>query len=161
MTGRPVPRVRISRWALAAICAAFVAASVALFVAWRIDQHADMTMPQATCGTVVTHLLTDHTQLLQAYHGALTCFSAAARKCRSASIAVWEMGVDAGTSYVFSIDPGGTACQATQLSQDRGFNFGGSLSQITTTQCPKITATGNGVNLHCGGADVLIPATLS
>lgn len=157
----PAGRRRMPRRTVAIICAAIVAAGAALFVGRRIENHADTTLPSASCGRVTTHLLNGGTVLLQADRGALTCFGTAARMCRSASIEVWEMGVDAGTGYVFSIEPGGTACQAMRLSQDVGFNFGGSRSGITATACPKVAVTGKGVVLACGGQTILIPATVA
>jgi len=43
------------------------------------------------------------THALSADPGALTCFTAAARACRAASIQITEMGTDTGTTFVFSI----------------------------------------------------------
>lgn len=161
MNGSPGRR-RMHRPAVLVSCAAIVAAGGALTVARQIDRHGDTTLPRTTCGTVTTHLLDSDTVLLQADPGALACFRAAARNCRSASIGVWEMGVDAGTRYVFTIDSGGTGCQATQLSQAVGFNFGGSHSNITAARCRKVAVISRGVVLYCGaGQTDLIPAKVS
>ena len=69
------------------------------------------------------------------------------------------MGVDSRTDYVFTIGPGGTACQVTGPSQD----YGGPdwRGPVRTVPFRLITVTGRGVMLRCGGMDVLIPATVS
>ena len=71
------------------------------------------------------------------------------------------MGTDTGTSFVFRIDPGGTTCQVTELSQDYSANFGGSAGPVITTSCRLAAVTGQGVRLGCGGQDVLIPSAVS
>ena len=68
------------------------------------------------------------------------------------------MGTDTGTDFVFSIDPGGTTCQVTELSQDYSANFGGSTGPVLTTSCRRTAVTGQGVTLGCDGQDVLIPS---
>jgi hypothetical protein len=100
------------------------------------------------------------THALSADPGALTCFTAAARDCRAASIEITEMGTDTGTAFVFSIDPGGATCQVTELGQDYSANFGGSAGPVITTSCRLAAVTGNGVTLGCGRQDVLIPSTV-
>ncbi|TVZ03242.1 hypothetical protein EAS64_22705 [Trebonia kvetii] len=118
-------------------------------------------LPKASCGRASTHGLNTATQVLSADKGSLTCFQAAARACKTASLAVTEMGVDTGTNHVFAIEPGGKGCAVTDLSQGYSANFGGSHSKIGTTQCTVATVTGGGVTLACGGEKVLIPATVT
>lgn len=118
------------------------------------------TLPHATCGSASTHFLNAGTQLLSADKGALTCFGIAARHCKAASIAITEMGTDTGSNYVFAIQPGGTACRVTELSQSYSANFGGSTSTISTTRCRVADAAGAGIRLSCAGQAVLIPATV-
>jgi hypothetical protein len=119
----------------------------------------DTTLPRATCGSASAHLLNSDTQILRANSGALTCFSAAARGCRSASIEVTAFGVDAGTSNVFTIEPGGTPCLVTRLSQDYGVR--GFRGPVSTASCRRAAVTSKGVMLSCAGQDVLIPVTVS
>lgn len=142
------------------ICAVIVAAVGAAAVAWRISQHA-AGLPHASCGSASTHFLTSDTQFLSADPGALTCFVRAARECRPASLGVNEMGVDTGTDYVFTVEPGGTSCQVTELRQDYSANFGGSQGAVSTVPCRRTAVTGKGIGLSCGGQDVLIPAKVS
>jgi len=71
------------------------------------------------------------------------------------------MGIDTGTTFVFSIDPGGTTCQVTELSQHYSANFGGSAGPVATTSCRLAAVSGKGVTVGCGGQDVLIPVTAS
>src|SRR6185437_16422932 len=91
-------------------------------------------LPRATCGTAVTHSLNAATRLLSAGNGALSCFETAVRHCRTASLAVTEMGVDTGTSYVFAVAPGGAGCPVTELSQAYSANFGGTRGDVTTVR---------------------------
>jgi len=127
---------------------------------WQISHH-PAALPRASCGSASTHFLTGDTKFLRADPGALTCFTRAARECRSASLAVTEMGVDTGTDYVFTIEPSGTSCQFTELRQDYSANFGGSQSAVSTMPCRRTAATRSGVAFSCGGRDVLIPANVS
>jgi hypothetical protein len=99
---------------------AMVAAAGGVWAIWWFPLRADNTLPQTSCGRAETHFLSGGTQILQADPHALTCFGAAARGCKPASIEVTEMGVDAGTDYVFTIEPGGTPCQVSELSQGYG-----------------------------------------
>jgi hypothetical protein len=71
------------------------------------------------------------------------------------------MGIDTGTHHVFTIEPGGTPCQVTELSQDYSANFGGSTGPISSTSCHRTTVSRKGVVLGCAGHEVLIPAALS
>lgn len=121
--------------------------------------HHDLTLPHATCGTVITHLLGPDTQLISASRGAPGCFDAAVRGCRAASIHVTEMGVDAGTQYVFVINPGGRPCQVAAFSQSYSANFGGHESQVTTTRCSVAAVGTESVIVSCGGQKLKIPAT--
>src|SRR5215469_11406694 len=107
------------------ICAAIVAIAAAATVGWRFSHH-PAELPRASCGTAITHFLAHDTQVLHADHGALTCFVTAVQKCRSASIGVTEMGVDTGTDYVFTVEPGKTPCEVVEQSQGYSANFGGS-----------------------------------
>jgi hypothetical protein len=70
------------------------------------------------------------------------------------------MGVDTGTDYVFTIEPGGTSCQITEARQDYSAN-GGSQDTVTTVPCRRTGVTGTGVTLNCRGRDVLIPGKVS
>jgi len=96
---------------------------------------------------------------MQAPPATLTCFSTAARECTAASISDTLVGGDAGTSYVFVIEPGGTPCRVTELTQDHSANFGGSLGPVSSTPCRRTAVTARGVVLNCGGPDILIPAS--
>lgn len=119
-------------------------------------------LPSATCGHASTHDLNVRTQILDADKGALTCFQAAARQCIAASLAVTEMGIDAGTNHVFAIEPGGKDCQASDMSQFyTANNHGGSQGAIATTRCRLVDVTATGVTLGCGDQDVLIPTTVT
>ena len=140
------------------ICVAVAAASGGLAAACSQQPAA---LPEAKCGSAVTHFLTAGTQLLSARHGALTCFATAARRCRAASLGVTEMGVDTGTNFVFTIDPGGSPCRVTETSQGYSANFGGSTGPLVTRLCRLTGVTGAGVTLRCGGQTVLIPAKVS
>jgi hypothetical protein len=147
-------------WTAIIIGGVVITAAIGALAGWRLSQHA-AALPHASCGGAVTHSLDSSTHALGADRGALTCFTAAARTCRAASIEITEMGTDAGTTFVFSIDPGGTACQVSELSQDYSANFGGSAGPVITTSCRLGAVTGSGVTLGCGRQDVLIPAALS
>lgn len=146
-----IPRVAVI------ICAIIVAAVGAAAAASRHSAH-PTTLPRPSCGSAVTHFLTDDTQFLVADHGALACFVKAARECRSASLGVTEMGVDTGTDYVFAIEPGGKKCQVTESRLYYSANFGGSRGDVRTVHCRRAAVTSAGVVLKCAGLDVLIPA---
>jgi hypothetical protein len=118
-------------------------------------------LPKATCGRASTHGLGAATRILSADKGALSCFHVAARDCKTASIAVTEMGVDTGTNHVFAIEPGGKNCAVTELSQLYSANFGGSRGKIGTVRCSVAAVTGGGVTLSCAGHRLLIPAAVS
>jgi hypothetical protein len=156
---------RIPRIFLIIIGCAVVAAAAALAVSWPFGQHAASqhwtALPKASCGSASAHFVNSDTQVLLADPGALTCFGTAARTCKSASVEVTAMGVDTGTNYVFIIEPGGTACQVTELSQYYSANFGGSTGPVQATTCLKTAVTGAGVTLSCGGQNVLIPSAVS
>jgi hypothetical protein len=143
----------------AIICAAIVAATLALVITWPASQHQTAAPP--SCGSAWTHFVNADTQFLRADRGALTCFAAAAGQCRPASIHVTEIGVDTGTYYTFTIKPGGTPCQVTELSQYYSANGGGSQGPVITTACLRTAVTSAGVVLSCGGQDVLIPAKVT
>ena len=153
------------------ICCAVIAGVVGVLAAlWRTGQHTTgryatgqhvTVLPKASCGSAVTHRVDGGTQVLTADPGALTCFAAAARGCRPASVEVVEMGVDTGTTYVFVIERDGAACQVTELAQDYSANFGGSTGPVNAVTCLRTAVTGRGVTLTCGGQDVLIPSAVS
>ena len=107
----------------------------------------------------MTHRIDGETAIITADPGALTCFYTAARTCGSGSIQVVEMGVDAGTTYVFRVEPGGAACQAVELSQD--YSATGSTGQVSSLTCGRIAVTSRGATFTCGGEGVLIPAAVS
>jgi hypothetical protein len=115
-------------------------------------------LPRAVCGVASTHALSDATQILYAGKGALTCFDAAARQCRTASIEVTEMGVDTGTNHVFAITAGARPCQVTELSQPYSANGGGSTGTVGSVSCRLRSATNAGVLLSCAGQELMIPA---
>lgn len=118
-------------------------------------------LPKASCGRASTHGLNTATQVLSADKGALTCFQAAARACKTASLAVTEMGVDTGTNHVFAIDPGGKGCAVTDLSQLYSANFGGSHGKVGSTRCNVAAVNSSGVVLACDREKVLIPAAVA
>lgn len=151
-------RIRFSR--RVAIISCVLLAAAGGLITWRVIDHAP-ALPHASCGETVTHQLYSGTQSLSADPGALRCFGAAARACRTASIEVVEMGVDSGTDHVFTIGPDGAACQAAEWSQDYSANFGGSTGPVTSTSCRLSAVTSRGVTLNCGASDVLVPATVS
>ena len=138
-------------------CVVAVAIVAVAVESWRSSQQAG-ALPKASCGSATTHRADNHTVIITADPGALTCFDAAAHSCRPASIQLVEMGVDAGTTYVFRIEHGSATCLVTELSQGYSANFGGHTGQVDTATCHMTVATGTGVTLACSGGDVLIPA---
>lgn len=153
----PSRRTRRPR-AIVILCAVIVAAAAAAAViTWQVSQH-QAAAPPANCGSAWTHSLSGQTQLLGADHGALTCFDAAARACRPASLHVTEFGVDTGTDYTFTIESGGASCRVTEQSNFYSANGGGSTGPVTTTSCLRTAVTSAGVSLTCAGQNVLIPA---
>ena len=152
--------MRRRQWTAIIIGGAVIAAAAGVLAGWRLSQHA-AALPHASCGSAVTHSLDGSTRALGADPGALACFAAAARQCKTAGIAITEMGTDTGTDFVFSIGLGGTTCQVTELSQDYSANFGGSTGPVTTVPCRLAAVSGEGVTLACGGQDVLIPSAVS
>jgi hypothetical protein len=138
-------------------------AAAAGLVTWLVTRPATKaaTLPRASCGRAVTHLLDSSTQSLRADPGALSCFSTAARRCSPASIAVTEMGVDAGTTYLFTIEPSGTPCQVSELSQGYGWSGGYRSGPVVSMPCHLAAVTGTGVMLSCGRDNVLIPASVN
>jgi hypothetical protein len=159
MQRNTVSRTRVPRTAVI-ICAVIIAAAGAAAAGWRISQH-PRALPKASCGSASTHFLNRHTRLFGSGPGSLTCFIKAAHVCASASLHVTEMGVDAGTEYVFSIEPSGSSCHVTEWRQDYSANFGGSQSEIATAPCRRTAVTSKAVLLTCSGRDVLIPANVS
>jgi hypothetical protein len=159
MRSNPGQRTRIPRTAVI-ICAIIVAVVGVAAGTWRTSHH-PAALQRASCGSAVTHFLTNHTQILGADSGALTCFVKAARECRRAGLHVTEMGVDTGTDHVFIIEPGKASCRITEQSQAYSANFGGSQGAVHTAQCHRIAVTRSGVALRCGGRDVVIPAKVS
>jgi hypothetical protein len=164
---RGIPRIVLI---IVIVGSAVVATAAALAATTLIGQHATgqhptgqhwTVLPKASCGSATTHFVNSDTQVLIADHEALTCFGAAARACRSASIEVTEMGVDTGTNYVFIVEGGGSACQVTELTQDYSANFGGSTGPVNAMTCARTAVTGRGVTLACGGQAVLIPSAVS
>lgn len=111
-------------------------------------------LPRASCGVAdfLGPFISEYPS------AALGCFSAAARLCKAASIGATVSYVDTGTDYVFTIEPGGAPCAVMELSQDYSANFGGSTGPVISTPCRVTAVTGRGVDLDCGGQDVLIPA---
>jgi hypothetical protein len=142
------------------VCAVVATAVGALLVTRGGGPHAS-ALPQVNCGSANTRQLGAGTRVLEADHGALNCFSAAARTCKAATLDVREMGVDTGTDHVFSIEPGSTPCQVTETSQDYSANFGGSHGAVNTTHCRLAAVTVTGVELNCGGGNEQIPASVS
>jgi hypothetical protein len=118
-------------------------------------------LPKASCGRASTHGLNTATQVLSADKGSLTCFQAAARDCKTASIGITEMGVDTGTNHVFAIDPGGKGCAVTEVSQYYSANFGGSHGKVGSTRCSVAAVGSGGVTLACDGQRLLIPAAVT
>lgn len=149
------------RWPAKAGAGAVTAAVLGMAAAGCSGGGQPTALPRATCGSATTHFLDAATQFLSADKGSLGCFETAARHCRAASLAVTEMGVDTGTSYVFTVEPDGTACQVTELSQAYSAHSGGSPGAITTTDCRVAGVTTAGVTLGCAGRSVLVPAQVT
>jgi hypothetical protein len=175
LRSNPGHRTWISR-PVVIVASVVILAAAGAVAAWRLTQPDTLrripatvsapsppaaTLPRASCGSAVTHKLAGDTEILRADPGALTCFSTAAGGCRAATIKVVDMGVDTGTDYVFTIDPGGTGCLVLEQSQDYSANFGGSTGPITATSCQRSAVNRNGVVLRCNKLDVLIPATVT
>jgi hypothetical protein len=134
-----------------------VLAAGSAVAATQLGHHKDGTaLPAANCGSATTHAVGADTVVTAADPGALSCFDAAARACNPASIQVVAQGVDAGTTYVFRINSGGTACRVTELSQT--YVEPGRHSQVKSVTCDRTGVSAVGVNLSCDGQDVLIPA---
>jgi len=150
-------RRRGMRRPVAIVVAGLVLATTGGLLAWRLTRP-PTSLPQASCGLVITNRLGANTTIPGRGAGVLRCFDAAARACKAASIAVTELNVDVGTGYVFTLEPGGTPCRVTELSQGYSANFGGSTGPIIATSCLRRAVTTNGVMLRCAGQDLLIPA---
>lgn len=159
MRGNLGRRTRAHRAAVI-ISAVVITAAGAAAAGWGSARH-PAAGPPPRCGSAVTHFLDNSTQMLSARHGALTCFARAARHCRAASLAVTVMGVDTGTDYVFTIEPGGTLCQVTARSSSYSASFGGSQGPAATATCEVTAASPEGVRLRCGHRSVLIPAAVT
>jgi hypothetical protein len=115
-------------------------------------------LPKASCGSALTHGLNGRTQLLRSDPGALTCFHGAAQTCKTAGLAVTEMGVDTGTNNVITIERTASGCAVTLYHQAYSANGGGFKSKVASTTCQLSTVTGGGVTLSCAGVKVLIPS---
>jgi hypothetical protein len=120
--------------------------------------HGASALPKASCGSALTHGLNSRTQLLRSDPGALTCFHVAAKACKTAGLAVTEMGVDTGTNNVITIERTGSGCQVTLWHQAYSANGGGLKFKVGSTACQLATVSGSGVTLTCAGEKVLIPA---
>lgn len=118
-------------------------------------------LPPASCGSATTRFLDDQTELLSADPGAPSCFNAAVKSCRSASITVRTMGVDAGTRYVFVIEAGTHPCQVTEQRQFYLISGGPHHGPVKTVACQHAAATASGVTLTCASQQLLIPASVS
>jgi hypothetical protein len=166
-----IPSQRIRRPRIIVIlCTAIVAAIAGVVVGLQVSHHqtAQTAARPVSCGSTWTHSVSGHMQLLGADHGALTCFDAAVRACKPASLHVIDMGVDTGTDYVFTIEGGANegganeggaaSCRVTEASNFYSANGGGSTGPVTTTSCLRTAVTGAGVSLSCAGQDLLIPA---
>lgn len=114
-------------------------------------------LPKPSCGSALTHGLNANTRMLRSDKGALTCFQAAAKSCKTASLAVTEMGVDTGINNVLAIAPSGSGCQVTWWHQGYSANGGGSKGTVGSTACQLGTVTTTGVTLSCAGEKVLVP----
>jgi hypothetical protein len=148
----------------AGVCAAAVIAAGALAGCGASQPGASRQapkLPRVSCGSATTRFLDDHTELLSADPGALPCFNAAVTSCRAASITVTTMGVDAGTRYVFAVDPGTHPCQVTEQRQSYIVSGGPHHGPVTTVACQLAAATASGVTLTCGSQQLLIPASVS
>jgi hypothetical protein len=159
MRGNLSGRTRAVR--VSVLVVAVIATAVGALLVTRQASPRASALPRVNCGTAETRQLGAGTRVLAADHGALSCFSAAARTCKAATLEVREMGVDTGTDYVFSIEPGKTPCQVTETSQDYSANFGGSHSAVSTTHCRLAAVSVTGVKLNCDGGDEQIPASVS
>ena len=159
----PSQRIRRPR-VIVILCTAIVAAIAGVVFGLQVSHHQTaqtVAPPPVSCGETWTHSVSGQTQLLGADHGALTCFDAAVRACKPASLHVIDMGVDTGTDYVFTVEggtEGGGTCRVTEASNFYSANGGGSTGPVTTTSCLRTAVTSAGVSLSCAGQDVLIPA---
>jgi hypothetical protein len=155
-------RVRKGRWIIAMIifCAAVVVGDVLLVGNWQSVPE----LPKASCGSALVHRMGGDTSIVpptDADSTTLNCFNAAARGCKPASIQVVEMGVDAGTAYVFRIELGGRAgCHVVELSQDYGAGWPGTYP-VNSQTCDAPEVTSWGVRFSCGGQDVWISAVVN
>lgn len=141
------------RSAVIAVCVVIVAVAAGA-VTWRFSQHP--ALPRASCGQVT---------IGPAGGGPaspLTCFSAAAQECKTASIGVTWPSVDTGSRAVFTIEPGSRPCPVSEVGQAYGY-AGGNLQNgpVTVTACQVAIVNGTGVTLRCGGQAVLMPAAVT
>jgi len=142
---------------------------VVSLVAWELSRS---VVPQASCGSATTTDsgvasgdvattggLTGGTRLVSADPGALTCFTDAARACKSASIHIHQPDLQgAGTNYVFAVKRGTSPCQATEYDTTPGT---GGVSITATSQCWGVSVTSGGVLLSCDGGPFLVPVAVS
>jgi hypothetical protein len=147
-------------WPIKILAAVLVLAAGGGLLAWRLTRQ-PTSLPQASCGQVTTNRFGAYTTIQGRGAKVLRCFAVAARACKAASIQVTDMNVDVGTNYVFTLEPGGTPCRATELSQDYSANFGGSTGPIIATSCLRRAITTNGTMLRCARQNLLIPAKVS
>jgi hypothetical protein len=68
------------------------------------------------------------------------------------------MGVDTGTNFVFTIEPGTRPCHVIEDSQAYSANFGGSQGPLNSIPWHRAAVTRTGAMLRCRGRHVLIPA---
>jgi hypothetical protein len=129
------------------------------------------TLPEATCGSAVGQLDSSGMLIVAiAGHGSLTCFTAAARECKPASILIVERGTDTGDDVFFRIGQGGKPgqCPVTELEQPYSaeggkYKVSGAdyVGDITATQCRVASVTGRGVLIGCPGQPVIIPSAVN
>lgn len=137
--------------------AVVVLAAGTAVAATQLGHHkADTALPKATCGSAITRALNADTVVIAADPGALSCFDGAARACDPAALQVVARGIDAGTTYVFRIESGGSACRVTELSQT--YVEPRRHGPVKSVSCERTGVSAVGVNLSCEGQDVLIPA---
>jgi hypothetical protein len=114
-------------------------------------------LPQASCGKISTDPMTG--SLADSDQGTLTCFDAAARACKAASIGVRVMSTDTWTDYVFTVESGVTPCHVSELSQFTLYTGDEHHGGISSGGCLLTAVTRRDVMLACAGQQVLIPAS--
>lgn len=70
------------------------------------------------------------------------CFWQAYQQCRTATLQVTDMGVDAGATQMLVVTKQQNGCVVVDSSQNYNVNFGGSHFPVTTSTCSKLQLKG-------------------